>query len=402
MRVREIRRLISIERPELDRDRRILRRCHSIEDLRRAARKRVPRAVFDYADGGAEEELTLARNRDAFRRWSFQPRVLRDVSACDTSTTVFDAPLPLPLVLSPTGYSRMLRSEGEMAVGAAAREAGLPYVLSTVASTSIEELATTRHPHLWFQLYLWRDREMAFGLIDRAERAGYDVLEFSVDVPVSGFRARDVRNGLTIPPALTMRTLADISLHPSYWISMLRAPAIEFANAPSSVGASVTIENMSAQFDPGLDWSALGEVRERWKGPLLLKGPVSPADARKAVELGVDGIHLSNHGGRQLDRSAATLDGLPAVREAIGPDKLLILDSGIRGGSDLAIALARGADLGGIGRAYLYGLMAAGAPGVRHALNLIAVEFRRTMQLLGVDSVAELKAMGGELLSRAG
>ena len=400
MRPREIRRLVSTERPELSRERRILRRCHSIEDLRTAARRRVPRAVFDYTEGGAEAEVTARRNREAFESWSFRPRVLRDVSACDTSTEIFGERFPLPLLLSPTGYSRMMNTRGEMAVGAAAKSAGLPYGLSTVASTSIEELARTGHPHLWFQLYLWRDRDLAFDLVARAHRADYDALEFSVDVPVSGFRTRDVRNGLTIPPALTLRTLADISMHPSYWVSMLRSPAIEFANAPSSVGESVTIENMSAQFDPSLDWSALREIRERWDRPLVLKGPISPADARKAVELGVDGIHLSNHGGRQLDRSAPTLDLLPEVREAIGPDKLLILDSGIRGGGDLAIALALGADVGGIGRAYLYGLMAAGEPGVRHALDLIGTEFKRTMQLLGVSSVAELKEAGRELLSR--
>ena len=309
MRPREILRLVSPESLEFDRGRRILRRCHTVAELRDAARRRVPRAVFDYAEGGAEAEVTVRRNRDAFDRWSFHPRVLRDVSACDTSATVFGAALPLPLLLSPTGYSRMLQSEGEMAVGSAARAAGLPYVLSTVASTSIEQLATTGHPHLWFQLYLWRDRGMAFDLIARAEAAGYDALEFSVDVPVSGFRTRDVRNGLTIPPALTRRTLADISLHPSYWLSMLRAPAIGFANAPAAVGGSVTIENMSAQFDPSLDWSALEEVRRRWSRPLILKGPISPADARKAIELGVDGIHLSNHGGRR----AGPLGGLPRL-----------------------------------------------------------------------------------------
>lgn len=399
MRPREIRRLISPERPELNRERRILRRCNTVEDLRAAARRRVPRAVFDYAEGGADAEITARRNREAFTAWSFQPRVLRDVSGCDTSAEIFGQRFPLPLLLSPTGYSRMMNVGGEMAVGSAAKAANLPYGLSTVASTSIEELARTGHPHLWFQLYLWRDRDLAFDLVARARRADYDVLEFSVDVPVSGFRVRDVRNGLTIPPALTLRTLADISLHPSYWTAMLRAPAIEFANAPSSVGESVTIENMSAQFDPSLDWSALREIRSRWDRPLILKGPISPADAEKAVAIGVDGIHLSNHGGRQLDRSVPTLDALPAVRAAIGPDKLLILDSGIRGGTDLAIALARGADVGGIGRAYLYGLMAAGEAGVRHALDLIATEFKRTLQLLGVSSVEELRAEGPSLLS---
>lgn len=359
----------------------------------------MPDAIFDYAEGGAEAELTVSRNAAAFAACRFHPRVLRDVSNCDRSTTVFDVRFPLPLLLAPTGYSRMLNSDGEVAVGRAAKRAGLPYVLSTVGSTSIEDLATVDHPHLWFQLYLWRDRELALDLVRRADRAGYEVLEFSVDVPVSGFRVRDVRNGLTIPPALRLRTVADISAHPSYWLATLRAPAIEFANAPKRVGTSMTIENMSTQFDPSLDWSALREIRERWSKPLVLKGPISPADARTAVELGVDGIHLSNHGGRQLDRTAPTLDSLAAVRAAIGPEKLLILDSGIRSGADLAIAVALGADVGGIGRAYLYGLMAAGEEGVQRALDLLAAEFGRTLQLLGVASVDELKARGPELVS---
>jgi L-lactate dehydrogenase (cytochrome) len=398
MRPREIRNLLGLQPPDLNPTRRRLARCHDIEGLRRTARRRTPRAVFDYAEGGADAEVTLAANTDAFGAWRFMPQVLRDVSRCDASAQLFGERFALPLLLSPTGYTRMMHPDGECAVSRAARAAQLPYSLSTVASTSIAKLADTAHPHLWFQLYVWRDRRAAFELVSAALDHGYDALELSVDVPVAGHRTRDVRHGLTIPPSIGARTFLDIAMHPQYWLAMLRSPVIEFANAPSSVGGRVTVENISAQFDPGLDWSIVVEIRERWRRPLLLKGPLSPADARRAIELGVDGIHLSNHGGRQLDRCLPTLNTLPEVRAAIGEDKVLIVDSGIRSGADLAIAICRGADAGAIGRPYLYGLMAGGQAGVERALELLATEFKRTLQLLGVASVRELRQLGESLL----
>jgi L-lactate dehydrogenase (cytochrome) len=399
MRFRDVRQLLQLERPERDPVARRLRRCVDVETMRRLARRRMPRSVFDYADGGADLEIGLRANREAFEAARFRPLVLRDVGACDPAATLLGERFDLPLVLSPTGYTRMMHPEGEMAVARAAKAAALPYGLSTVSSTSIEGLATTGHPHLWFQLYLWRDREMAFDLVRRAEAAGYDVLELSVDVPVSGHRVRDVRNGLTIPPALRLGTLADISLHPSYWVSMLRADPIEFANAPPSIEGGVTIENMSAQFDPRLGWEDLEELRRRWPRKLLLKGPISADDAERALAAGVDGLHLSNHGGRQLDRTVPTLAMLSSVRERVGPEPFVIVDSGIRGGADLAVAIGRGADAGGIGRVYLYGLMVGGERGVAHALGLVRSDFLRTMQLLGVRSVAELREKGPELIA---
>ena len=251
MRFRDVRQLLQLEPPERDPVARRLRRCVDVETMRAAARRRMPRSVFDYADGGADGEVSLRANREAFEAARFRPSVLRDVADCDPAATLLGERFDLPLLLSPTGYTRMMHPAGEAAVARAAKAAGLPYGLSTVASTSIEDLAATAHPHLWFQLYLWRDRAMAFDLVRRAEQANYDVLELSVDVPVSGYRVRDVRNGLTIPPALRLGTVADISLHPSYWVSMLRSDPIEFANAPPSIAGGVTIENMSAQFDPG-------------------------------------------------------------------------------------------------------------------------------------------------------
>lgn len=379
-----------------------LARCHDIEDLRTAARRRLPGPIFDYVDGGADEELSLERNRDAFRRWGFAPRVLVDVASVDMSTTLFGSSSPLPLVLAPTGYSRMLHPDGEQAVARAAARAGLGYTLSTVASTSLEDVATTGHPGLWFQLYPWRDRAMTADLMHRAWELGYGVLELSVDVPVPGHRRRDVRNGLTIPPQLTTGTLASILVRPAFWVSMVRSPAVSFANAPPDLDGTggVTIENMSAQFDPTVTWDDLVAIRAAWPGKLLVKGPLGPADAQRAVATGADGVHLSNHGGRQLDRWVPPIEELPAVRDAVGEDATVLVDSGIRSGADLAVAIALGADAGAIGRAYLYGLMVAGEPGVDHALALLSAQFKRTMQLLGVTSVAELRHVGPEVLRR--
>ncbi|HEX4717144.1 MAG TPA: alpha-hydroxy acid oxidase [Thermoleophilaceae bacterium] len=400
MRPSDLRTLIGLRPPELDPRRRRLARCHDLGDMRAIARRRIPRAVFDYVDGGADDEITLQRNVEAYRRWEFVPRNLEDVASADSSVVLLGNRLPQPLVFSPTGYTRMMDPAGELAVARAAARAGLPYGLSTVASTSIEELATTGHRQLWFQLYIWRDRDLVYDLVERARAHGYKALEVSVDVPVSGNRGRDVRNGLTIPPRLTARALLDIGRRPSWWIRMMRAPVVRFANAPPGVGghAGVTIENMTAQFDPSVGWDDLADIRSRWPGQLLLKGAIGPEDARRAIAAGVDGLHLSNHGGRQLDRTVPPIDLLPAVREAVGDEVAIVVDSGIRHGADVAVAIALGADAGAIGRAYLYGLMAAGEPGVDRVAALFAAQFTRTMQLLGVRTVDELRALGPELL----
>jgi L-lactate dehydrogenase (cytochrome) len=360
--------------------------------------------VFDYVEGGAENELSLRANEAAFREWSFVPVNLRDVSACDPSVELFGRRFPLPLVLAPTGYARMMHPEGELAVARAAGRAGLPYALSTVASTSIEELAATGHPDLWFQLYIWRDRALTYELLARAWEAGYQILEVSVDVPVPGHRIRDVRNGLTIPPQLDPRTLLDIASHPRYWVGMLRSPELQFANAPPGVGdqGGVTIQNMTALFDPSVTWDDFADVRSRWPGKLLIKGCLGAEDAVLAVSAGADGVHLSNHGGRQLDRAVPPLELLPTVRKAIGDESVIVVDSGIRDGADVAIALALGADAAAIGRAYLYGLMVGGEAGVEHAIRLLSAQLRRTLQLLGTRSIADLRARGSSALVRRG
>jgi len=396
MRASEIRQLIQMKPVELDATRRRLSACHDIADLRAAGRRLTPRPVFDYVDGGADEELSMAANVRAFRRWRFQPRALVNVSDADTSAAFLGSVAPLPLALAPTGYTRMMHPAGEIGAARAAQRHGLPYTLSTMATTTIEAVAEAAQPDLWFQLYILRDRGLAKELVDRAAAAKYRALVVTVDTFVAGHRTRDRRNGLVIPPELTARTLASIAAKPGYWIRMLRNPAIDFANFAGH--APATIEGTGSLFDPGIDWDDIAELRTRWPGKLVIKGPLGPADARLAVSAGADGLQLSNHGGRQLDRAVAPVDLIAAVREAVGPEVSVLVDSGIRHGSDIAVALALGADACAIGRAYLYGLMAGGEPGVNKALDILAEQFRQTMQLLGVRSVAELRAAGHELL----
>ncbi|HYB17648.1 MAG TPA: alpha-hydroxy acid oxidase [Streptosporangiaceae bacterium] len=408
MRASEIRQLIRMRPVELDATRRRLSACHDIADLRATGRRLTPRPVFDYVDGGADEELSVRANTRAFRRWRFQPRTLVNVSQADTSAALLGSVAPMPLALAPTGYTRMMHPGGEIAAARAARRHGLPYTLSTMATTTIEAVAQALssppagpdrppgQPDLWFQLYILRDSGLNKELVDRAAAARYRVLVVTVDCFVTGHRTRDRRNGLVIPPELTAQTLLSIAGKPGYWTRMLRGPAIDFANFAGH--EAVTIEGTGALFNPAITWDDIAELRARWPGRLVIKGPLGPADCQRAVSVGADGVQLSNHGGRQLDRAVPPADMIADAREAVGPDVAVLVDSGIRHGSDIAVALALGADACAIGRAYLYGLMAGGEPGVDKALDILADQFRRTMQLLGVTSVAELRSLGRELL----
>ena len=398
MNIQEIRELIRVKPPELRAIDRRLAHCHDIADLRRAAQRLIPRPVFDYVDGGSDEELSLAGNVKAFRRWRLVPRALANVAEVDTAGQVFGQPVPLPLVLAPTGYTRIMHPGGELAAARAATRRGLPYTLSTMANTSIADLAAAAHGDLWFQLYIQTDGGLTRELVDRAAASGFRVLVVTVDTMVTGRRIRDVRNGLTLPPELTMRAIASIGAHPGYWLRLLRSPAVKPANL--AVRRPETIAGTASFFHPGISWDDIAALRERWNGKLVIKGPLGAADARRAADAGADGVQLSNHGGRQLDRAVAPIDLLPAVREAVGQDLTVLVDSGVRHGADIATAVALGADAVAIGRAYLYGLMAAGEPGVDRALDLLAEQFRRTLQLLGVTSAAELRELGPELLTR--
>lgn len=400
--------LLNLTLPPLNGERRRLAAAHTVAELRRIARRRLPRSVFDYIDGGANEEHSLRGNARAIRDWQFHPRALVDVTEASTETTILGHPAAAPIGFAPTGYTRMISPLGEPAVAAAAGRCGLPYVLSTMATTALEDLAIApgaADADRWFQLYVWKDRRVTHELIRRAADTGYRVLEVAIDTAVSGMRVRDVRNGFTIPPQLTPGSMFDIGLKPNYWMGMLRSPALEFANVSGGTTGSdephgFTIENISQQFDPAVTWDDIADIRERWSGTLVLKGPLSPDDAVRAHELGVDGVHLSNHGGRQLDRTVAPIDLVAPVRAAVGADFSVFVDSGFSHGDDIAVAIALGADAVFVGRAYLWGLVAAGEAGVARVGSLLTTELRRAMQLLGVTSIEELRAHGASLVQR--
>lgn len=370
-----------------------------IADLRDIARRHTPRAVFDYVDGAAESETSLRRSREAFGRVEFTPSVLRDVSIVDPSTTILGEPAALPLVFAPTGFTRLMHHAGEPAVARVAERIGIPYALSTMGTTSPEDLAAAAPGgQKWFQLYLWRDRDASRALIERARAAGFTALLLTVDTPVAGTRLRDVRNGFSIPPALTAKTLADIALHPGWWFDKLTTEPLTFASLGAWHG---TIADMiDKMFDPSLDQDDLAWLREIWSGPLLVKGIQTVEDARVVVDLGVDALIVSNHGGRQLDRAPVPLEQLPRIVDAVGDRAEVYVDGGIMGGGDVVAAVAMGARACLVGRAYLYGLMAGGESGVQRAADLLRREIVRTMQLLGVTDIAGLTRERARLRER--
>jgi L-lactate dehydrogenase (cytochrome) len=374
---------------EPSRSRRRLARAHTIDDLRTIARRRTPRAVFDYVDGAAEAEINLRRARAAFERVEFHPKVLRDVSAVDTTTTILGRPSALPLAFAPTGFTRMMHHQGERACVRAAARAGVPYALSTMGTTSIEDLAEAApEASRWFQLYVWRDRGRSKELIERAREAGYHALVLTVDVPVAGARLRDLRNGLTIPPTLTLRTLIDGARHPAWWFDLFTTEPLSFASmsrSPSSLQAMI-----DTMFDAGVTFEDVAWLRDTWPRSLVVKGIQTVPDARQVVDLGADAVVVSNHGGRQLDRAPVPLELLPDVVEAVGDRAEVLLDTGVRTGADVVAAVALGARACLIGRAYLYGLMAGGQPGVERATDILTAEIVRTLQLLGVRTLSEL------------
>lgn len=366
-----------------------LARAHTIGDLRAIARKRSPRAVFDYTDGAAEGEESLRRARHAFGDVEFSPNVLRGVADVDTGTDILGKRSELPFAFAPTGFTRMMNHEGERAVARVAERAGIPYTLSTMGTTSIEDVAASApEARRWFQLYVWRDRAAGRDLIQRAAESGYDTLMLTVDTPVAGARLRDVRNGLTIPPALTLRTFVDGALHPAWWLNLLTTEPLTFASL-SSWGGTVA-ELINTMFDPTLNYDDLDWVRENWPGKLVVKGIQNADDAREVVNHGADAVVLSNHGGRQLDRAPTPLELLPATLDAVNGSAEVWLDTGILSGGDIVAAIAMGADACLVGRAYLYGLMAGGERGVQRAIDILRAEVVRTMQLLGVRTIADL------------
>jgi L-lactate dehydrogenase (cytochrome) len=386
----ELRPLLRPRGVPLDPTARRLATAASIADLRRLARRRAPRAVFDYTDGAAGDELSLRRSREAWSRVEFRPTVLRDVSTVDISTTILGSTANLPLVLAPTGFTRMMHTEGEPAIARVAARAGIPYALSTMGTTSIERLARVAEGRLWFQLYLWRDRGASRDFVVRAREAGYEALVLTVDTPIAGPRLRDVRNGLTLPPSLSLRTFAEGALHPAWWFDLLTTEPLEFASLNRFEG---TVAQLAAKmFDPAATLDDLAWLRSAWDGPLVVKGIQTVDDARAVVDAGADAVIVSNHGGRQLDRAPTPLEVLPTVVEAVGDRAEVYVDGGILSGADVVAAVACGARAALVGRAYLYGLMAGGERGVQRATDILRDEVAGTMALLGVTAVSELRA----------
>lgn len=400
MKISEVRTLLQLRKPEPDRVERTLKRCVTIEDLQHAAWRRWPKSVRGYVEGGADGEVSLARNRAAYESVGLVPSPLRDVTDVDLRTSILGGDSALPFALAPTGYTRMMHTAGEGAVAHAARDAGIPYTMSTMATTSLENVAADVGGDLWFQLYVWRDRGLVRELIERAKASGYRALMLTVDTPVTGLRVRDAHNGFTIPPQLSASTVLDMARHPLWCASMLTGPPITYANFAPEVGRTPEglMEFAAKQFDPSVSWDDLAWIRGLWQGPLIVKGLVSESDAARAVEVGVDAVVLSNHGGRQLDQVVVPLQMLPAVRDRVGDKIAVFVDSGIRRGSDIAVALALGADAVLIGRPYLYGLGAAGERGVAASISMLGAELRRAMTLMGVTSVAQLRAEGPALV----
>jgi L-lactate dehydrogenase (cytochrome) len=388
-RPQDLRPLIQFKRPEVNPTRRRLDSALTIGDLRRIAKRRTPKAAFDYADGAAEAETSLARARRAFAELQFNPSILRDVSTVNTGWEVLGKRVELPFGIAPTGFTRMMQSEGERAGAAAAAAAGIPFALSTMGTTSIEDVAAAApYGRNWFQLYMWKDRDRSMALVGRAAQAGYDTLLVTVDVPVAGARLRDKRNGFTIPPQLTVSTVIDALSRPAWWFNLLTTEPLAFASL--SRWSGTVAELLDTMFDPTVSYEDLAWIRSQWPGQLVVKGVQSLDDARRLATAGVDGITLSSHGGRQLDRAPVPLRLLPDVAREVGQDIEIHLDTGVTSGADIVAAIALGARFTMVGRAYLYGLMAGGRAGVDRMIAILRGDIERTMRLLGATCLEEL------------
>ncbi len=366
-----------------------LSRALTINDLRDIAKRRTPQAPFDYTDGGADTETSLIRARAGYEKLEFQPKILRNVKDVDLSVNMLGKKMNMPIGIAPTGFTRMMQTEGEYAGACAAYDAGIPFTLSTMGTRSIEDVAKAApNGRNWFQLYMWKDRDRSMALVERAKNAGFDTLVLTVDVPVAGARLRDVRNGMTIPPSLTSKTILNAIPRPAWWINFLTTDPLKFASLDSWNGT--VAELLDSMFDPTITYEDLKWIRSQWQGSLVVKGIQNVDDALMSIESGADAIILSNHGGRQLDRAPVPLHLLPEVVKAVGNKAEVHIDTGIMHGADVVAALATGAKFTWIGRAYLYGLMAGGKPGVDRALDILKTQISRTMKLLGARTIEEL------------
>jgi L-lactate dehydrogenase (cytochrome) len=385
----EILPLIGFSFPSFKRTQVRLAKAADLSDIRKIARKRTPRAVFDYTDGAAGSESSLNRAKEVFDSVEFSPRVLRDVTEIDTSIDLLGKPNALPFAFAATGFTRMMNYQGEIAVAQVAEKYGIAYGLSTLGTTSPEDLAqAVPGARLWFQLYMRRDTALNEQLVERVRKAGYETIILTVDTVVGGSRFRDVRNGLTIPPKLSAKTLLDMSRHPHWWMNLLTTEPLEFASLKNTGGTVQELINKI--FDPSITIKDIQWLRENWDGKILVKGVQSVEDAKMLVKTGIDGIILSTHGGRQLDKAPVPLELLPEVKKAVGKKMKVFLDGGVMSGSDVLAAIAFGADAVFVGRAYLYGIMAGGKLGVDRVVEILKKEIETNMRLLGITSIAEL------------
>ena len=377
-----------------------LERCASVGDVRALAMRRVPRSVFDYTDGAAESEVSLDRARQAFQDIEFIPNILRDVANADTSCEVFGKRFAMPIGIAPTGFTRLMQTEGEIAGARAAEKFGIPFSLSTLGTSAIEDVVRAApNGENWFQLYMWKDREGSMALVERAKKSGVKTLLLTVDVPVAGHRLRDSYNGLTIPPKLTSKTLLNAIPRPAWWMNFLTTPPIQFASMNSWNGT--VAELLDYMFDPTMTFEDLKWIRKQWDGNLIVKGVQNLEDAKLAAKLGADAVLLSNHGGRQLDRAPVPLHLLADIKSEFKKDYQIHIDTGIMHGADVLAAVALGANFTYIGRAYLYGLMAGGQAGAERALEILQGQMIRNMKLLGINSLSELNSKHVRLLNRA-
>ena len=395
--ISELAPLLKFALPTLPSRKKRLAKAITIWDLRTIAKRRTPTGPFDYADGSAESELTLDRARRAFLDIELRPNILQDVSEASLSCDVLGEEFAMPVGIAPTGFTRMMHTEGEIAGARAAAKFGIPFSLSTLGTSSIENVVKAAPSGTnWFQLYMWKDRDSSMELVRRAQAVGVKNLLLTVDVPVAGARLRDVRNGLTVPPRLTAKTLIDALPRPEWWVNFLTTPAITFATMKNWKGT--VAELLDFMFDPTMTFEDLKWIREQWDGHLTIKGIQTVEDAKRCAKYGADAIILSNHGGRQLDRAPVPLHLLVDVKKELKKDIEVHLDTGIMHGADILAAIALGADFTYIGRAYLYGLMAGGQEGVERALTILRTEMIRNMKLLGVNSLYELEPKHVRLL----
>jgi L-lactate dehydrogenase (cytochrome) len=387
--------VVRFRKIELDPVERRLRSAVTVDDLRRVAKRRLPRGVFDYIDGGAEDERSMTRNASGFEALEFRPNVLRDVSRLDTHSTLLGKRIEFPLVLAPTGYTRLTHSQGELSVARAAARAGIPYSLSTMSTYTIEDVAEVSDGLKWFQVYTWKDRGLVKELVERAAAAGYDALWLTVDTAVLGSRERDVRRGFSMPPKIGPGTIIDGIVHPAWTLDFITHDPLVFANVAHHEGhgsndAMSMAQHVMENFDQKLSWSDVEWLQSIWDGPLVLKGIQTVEDAKQALSAGVQGIGLSNHGGRQLDDAPSPIELVEPIAQVVQGEAAIICDGGVRRGSDIVKALALGADACSIGRPYLYGAGAAGERGVDHVLRFFREGFERTMALTGRTSISEI------------